>query len=75
MIVGSACPMSSDYDEDHIALTDSRIDVFTEVDAEWNVINVPENSVRTKVTMKAVANSTDSGGRIVAAIGDEDLGH
>ncbi len=45
MSVGFPSPFCSNHGKDHVALTDSRVDVFPEIDAERYGIYVKEDSV------------------------------
>jgi hypothetical protein len=73
--VGPPGPVLSDHDEDEVALTDSRVDVFTEVDTEGDVINVPKDGVGTEVGMKTIVDSPGNAYRIITPVGEEDLCH
>ena len=43
-------PTRSDHRKDHVAPSNSRVDVFSEVDAERNVIDIHEDGVVAEVS-------------------------
>jgi hypothetical protein len=75
MTIGFADPLRPDYSEDQAALANSRVDVFPEVFTEGNGIVVYDNWSFAEVGAQSIVDPTGNLRRILAPIGEKDLGH
>jgi len=73
MSAGFPGPLRSDHGEEHVALADSRVEVYPEVYTERYVIDVHEDGVVAEVSAKTVVDPPGNAGRILAPVGEKDL--
>ena len=73
--VGFPSPFCSDHGEDHVALPDSRIDVFPEVFTKRYGIDVHEDGIVAEVSTKAVVDPPGNADRILTPIREKDPRH
>jgi hypothetical protein len=67
--------MVTDYCQQDIALLNAIVETLTKINAERNGIDVHEDRITPELSPQAVVEPTCDIGAVLAAVGDENLGH